>query len=306
MLGWLAWRINWARVMQVFAQLRIELWLAAVAVYVVAQLVSGLRWQILARPLGFQGSLARFTGFYFIGMFFNLILPTSVGGDVVRAWYLDDNSGRRASAFLSVLMDRLSGLVVLLCLALVAGLFTPVKLPGWIHLSVWAAFSGAVAGWCLLPRLVRFLPGRYQSLSADVLRSFATVFQPAPLVMSLVIQSAGVLVVWLVGLAIAAPVPASYYWMFVPMVSLVTMLPVSINGMGVREGGMILFLAPFVPADTAVIISCLWFSVTAGVSLLGGGVYVFGRFPRVEVSTDDRSIGDRADQGRARQHRAAA
>ena len=48
------------------------------------QVLSGLRWQLLARPLGFRGSIWRFTAFYFIGMYFNLLLPTSVGGDVIR------------------------------------------------------------------------------------------------------------------------------------------------------------------------------------------------------------------------------
>lgn len=306
LLCWLGWRSDWGRVIEVFSGLRLELWLAAVGLYVVAQFVSGLRWQVLAEPLGFQGSLRRFTGIYFIGMFFNLILPTSVGGDVIRAWYLDGKSGRRAAALLSVFMDRLSGLVVLLCLALVGELLSPVPIPQWIRLSVLAAVGSAVVGWCLLPRLTRFLPARHQTLSSDVLRSFSRVLHPAPLAMSLLIQSLNVVIVWLVGLAIAAPVPGSYYWIFVPMVSLLTMLPVSINGMGVREGATMLFLAPFAPADTAMILALLWFTVTVAVSLLGGLVYVFGRFPRVEVHSDAGSLGHHSDQGRARQPRAAA
>ena len=58
-------------------------WLAAVACYGCAQMVSATRWQRLARPLGFRNRLWEFVSFYFIGNFFNLLLPTSVGGDVV-------------------------------------------------------------------------------------------------------------------------------------------------------------------------------------------------------------------------------
>src|SRR5262249_10853118 len=119
LLSWLAWRIDWDRIHQAFGHLRMELGLAAVGVYLLAQIISGFRWQLLARPLGFHEPLRQFTGFYFIGMYFNLLLPTSVGGDVVRAWCLDGKTGRRLPAVLSVLVDRISGLMILLLVACV-------------------------------------------------------------------------------------------------------------------------------------------------------------------------------------------
>ena len=67
--------------------------LLAVGLYLATQAVSALRWRLLAGVHGFGGSTARYVAYYFIGMFFNLVLPTSVGGDVVRAWYLDERSG---------------------------------------------------------------------------------------------------------------------------------------------------------------------------------------------------------------------
>lgn len=305
LLSWLALRADWTQVRAIFAAMRMDLWLAAVGLYGLAQVASGLRWKILARPLGFEGSLARYTGIYFIGMFFNLLLPTSVGGDVVRAWYLDGQSGRRGSALLSVLVDRLSGLVVLVGLAFLAALLTPVPLPFWVSACAWTALTGAAAGWLLLPWMTRFLPAKHQRLSADLLRSVTYVFRPLPLFLSLCVQSANVLLVWLVGLAIDAPVPASYYWIFVPMVTLLTLAPVSISGMGVREGGTVLFLTPFVPQGTALSLSFLWFSVFACASLCGGAVYVFGRFPRLEVQSDG-PVGHHSDQGRTGQFKTAA
>ncbi len=75
---------------------------------------------MLARVQGFGGSPGRYLAYYFIGMFFNLLLPTSIGGDMVRTWYLVTREGsalprekRRAAAFLSVFGDRLNGLVAL-------------------------------------------------------------------------------------------------------------------------------------------------------------------------------------------------
>src|SRR5271165_4519046 len=90
LLGGLAWRTNWEQVGEAFRHMRLELWLAALAVYLAAQVISSVRWQVMARPLGFPQPMIHFIGYYFIGMFFNQMLPTSVGGDVDRAWYLDD------------------------------------------------------------------------------------------------------------------------------------------------------------------------------------------------------------------------
>ena len=89
--------------------------------------MSSLRWRLMARAQGFDGSPLRYVGYYFIGMFFNLALPTSVGGDVVRVWYLAGHdgagpaSGRRLAALVSVLADRVNGVVVLVAANLRVG-----------------------------------------------------------------------------------------------------------------------------------------------------------------------------------------
>jgi hypothetical protein len=81
----------------------------------------------------------------------------------------------------------------------------------------------------------------------------------------------------------------------------------SIGGMGVREGGMALFLKPLGIAEgPALTLSLLWFAVFALCSLGGGCIYLFGRFSRPEVDTDHGPIGHHPDQGRAGQLEAAA
>jgi glycosyltransferase 2 family protein len=356
LLGVLAWRTDWAHVAEVFGQLQFGWWAAALGVLLFAQMLSSLRWQLLARPFGFDQPLSYFFGYYFIGMFFNLILPTSVGGDVVRAWYLDHSPGRRLSAFVSVFVDRLSGLLVLLALAGIATLFSPLDLPAWIEWSVWGTLSvfaiGAVGAWWYFglrdgegeapaePNAIPdsrlggslALPRRSQRFVVlqSAIRNLqsAMVQQPSLLftttLLSIGVQAANVVLVWLVGMAIAAPVPPGYYWIVVPMVSLLQVVLPSLNGHGVREGGLILFLSPVgVPAGTALTLSFLWFAVMATASLCGGAVYLFGRFPRLGVSADDNhdlkdncndnrkddrneSIGDYSDQGRVGEPATAA
>ncbi len=299
LLAWLAWRTDWIQIRQAGANLRPEFWLAAVVLYVLTQVISGLRWQMLARPLGFERSLWQYTGFYFIGMYFNLFLPTSVGGDLVRAWYLDGGLGRRLPAFVSVIVDRLNGLLVLLVLACFAVVLCPISLELWVVWSVWGTAGAALFGLLIMPLILRRTGrlGWIRKLTEHGRIYFA---HPRLLlgatVLSLVVQAANVILVWLVGLALGAPVPAFYYWIMVPMVTLLTLLPISLNGIGVREGGTNLFLAPLgVARGTALSLAVLWFAVFTSVSLLGGAVYLFGRFPKPQVRPDEKFAQDRSD-----------
>jgi glycosyltransferase 2 family protein len=309
LLAWLGWRLNWLQVAEAFRHLRVGFWLAAVGVYAAAQVASAFRWRLLARPLGLCQPVGRFAVYYFVGMFFNLFLPTSVGGDVVRAWYLDGGSGHRLFAFLSVLVDRLSGLAVLLLLACTAVLLCPVALPRWIPWSVWLTIACGAGG-----LLTATLAARWTDRGTRLGRLFEGIkrylYQPGLLAqataLSLVVQGANIILVWLVGLSIQAPVPASYYWIAVPMVTLLTLLPVSLNGIGVREGGMILFLSPLgVSEATALSLAFLWFTVFTTVSAAGAVVYLFGSFPRLQ-EPGHGPLGCDPDQGRARQLKAAA
>jgi hypothetical protein len=122
-----------------------------------------------------------------------------------------------------------------------------------------------------------------------------------------------------------APVPASFYWILVPMVSLLVMVPVSVNGMGVREWALAIFLAPLgVTGGAAVSLAWLWFAVYTCAGLVGGLVYLAtghrlsaagshqlmadGRGPEAdpERRADHGTVGNHSDQGRAGQPRAAA
>jgi uncharacterized membrane protein YbhN (UPF0104 family) len=310
LLALLAWRSDWGQIGHVFAHLRIEYWLAAAGLYLFTQAASALRWQLFARPLEFRRPFGDYLRFYFIGMFFNLFLPTSVGGDVVRAFYLDGKSGHRLTAFLSVMADRLSGLGVLVGLACAATFFCPAALPVWVPLSVWISAGCGLLALLVSPLLFR-MTNRF-----DRIRRLASGIQlylgkPQLLLwttlLSLFVQGSNVVLVWLVGQAIDAPVPASYYWIVVPMVTLLTLLPVSLNGMGVREGGMALFLAPLgIREATALSLSFLWFSIYTAISLCGAVVYLAGSLPRPEESKEDEHIDRDSDQGRTGQFAAAA
>ncbi len=317
LLAVVAWRTNWSVVADKFATLNVWLWFAAVGIAVLGIVASGKRWQLFARGMGFERSLAQYTAYYFIGSYFNLLLPTSVGGDVMRVWYLNGKSGRKLAALASVFLERLNGLLVLIAMACVGVLLTPVPLPAWVHGCVWGVAGCAVLGLASLPILARWR--RLPLQRREQLQTMLTLWHMPKVMalstaMSILVQVFGVLCLWCIGKSLGLEIPIGYYCILGPMVSLLTLLPISVNGMGVREVGMVVFLAPLsVGEDSAKTLAFLWFMVSVAVSLLGGLVYLFGAYPKAEtadqtarVEANDGSVDCDTDQGRKREHPKAA
>jgi uncharacterized protein (TIRG00374 family) len=287
-----------------------------------SQVASSIRWRWLAAPLGFHQPLRNFLGFYFIGMVFNMLLPTGVGGDVVRAFYLDARSGRRLAAFLSVLADRGSGLLVLLALACFGVLLYPHPLDPRIAAIVWITAAMALAGLgfvaaiaLIKPKSVRgwddryvrdhhhrglwgkwkHVRGRLRALILSLAHAFTLyLHRPGLLIgttlLSVIVQAANVLLVWLIGQALEVPAPAAYYWILVPMVSLAVMIPIDINGAAIRPFATAALLAPLgVSSEKATALAFMWLGAVLVASMTGLPFYVFGRYPR--FSTKDEKGG---------------
>lgn len=300
LLFWIGTKTDWSQVGEAFANLRLGWWLGAVALLVGAQMLSTIRWQMLAGALRFERSLGSLLKILFVGMFFNLVLPTSIGGDVVRAWYLDGGSGRRLAALASVFLDRLVGLIVLLAMAVAAVLLSPLELPAWIPWSVCGMAGCAAIGLLALPVIAK--PGLIGANRARQMQTLLGLLRSPGLLaktafISLIVQVASVGLVWMVGQALNSPVPVSFYWVMVPMVSVLTLLPVSVNGMGVREGATAVLLAPLGIAEgPALTLALMWFSVYAATSLLGGLVYLFGRFPKWQLASPVAAASQSGEQ----------
>jgi uncharacterized membrane protein YbhN (UPF0104 family) len=313
LLGLLGWKTDWSEVGVKFADLHVEMWFAAVGFLVLAQVASARRWQRFAEELRFERTFQQYCSLYLVGTYFNLMLPTSVGGDVVRVLYLDGKSGRRWAALASVFLERLNGLLVLIAVACVGILLAPsdLNLPWWIPASVWGIAACATLGMASIPltRNMRILPDQRREqllLAWDLLRSPKLLTETT--FMSVLVQLAGAAIVACVGAGLGLDVPLAYYCVLGPLVSLLTLLPVSFNGMGLREWGTVVFLAPLgVDKSTALTLAFLWFAVNVAVSLLGGLVYLVGAEAPVTEGTNDHGFVDRnPDQGREGQPAQAA
>src|SRR5262245_32807809 len=110
-------RIDFSLALNSLHQTRVGFLLAGLILYPIAQIVCAIKWRYLARALGIHRELKPMVGLYFIGMFFNLFLPTSIGGDITRVLYLDPSSGKTRNSLLSVLVERGTGVIAMLILA---------------------------------------------------------------------------------------------------------------------------------------------------------------------------------------------
>ena len=132
-------------------------WLTfSLAIGVLLTAISSWKWQVLLRSKGIEISLARLLLFYFIGRFFNMFLPSSMGGDVVRVWELSRHSGEKYEALASVLVERLSGMITLVFVSAAAVLVHDYQLPILSAGVLLLAVMNLVILWLILDR--RILP----------------------------------------------------------------------------------------------------------------------------------------------------
>ena len=154
-LSFLLSRIDMAQLLRVLSSVHLSYLVIAMAGYFLGQIICSMRWALLARPLGFKNPLKDFAVFYFIGMFFNLFAPSTIGGDVGRVFYLardghrreePQRSGAAVSALISVLADRLIGLAVLVWIGAAAlALFSNYAIPMVVRAITFALAAGSRA-----------------------------------------------------------------------------------------------------------------------------------------------------------------
>lgn len=260
---------------------------------VINQGVTALRWSAI---LGDRSlSWTYLTRLNMVGIFFSTFLPTSVGGDAVRAWAIAREIPETGWGVSSVVLDRVMGLVAMV-LYLIVGtwldqeIFTRLAgqvewtLPSWI---VWALLLAVPVG-VLVVRRTRWWTRLSRTLShfRDFIASPGRIAMVT--VLSLAVQ--GIYIgVWIVlAEAVRFDLPAVTFLVTVPVVSLGAMLPITLSGVGVREGLWILLLAGYgLEAANVTAFSLLYFLAFAVTGALGGGVYLWRG-----TANDASSVGD--------------
>jgi uncharacterized membrane protein YbhN (UPF0104 family) len=282
-------KIELERVLRTFAAARFSYIAAALAVYLIAQGVSAVRWATLARPLGIRTPFKDLVQYYLIGMFFNLFAPSTVGGDVSRIYYLvkDEDAqahGRSVTtmhAAMSVVMDRAIGMVVLVWLG-AAGLllFPGYAVPWTVRSATFALAAGLLIGAGLAPMLRWILPEDGHPLAVKLrlaLHSYR-LHWPALLAAAALSLAVHLIQAWMhtvMGYALDLEVPFSFSLIVYPLVGTFAAIPITLNGLGLREGGYIFLLAVIgIGSEQGIAFGILLFLIVALDSLLGGLLFL--------------------------------
>jgi hypothetical protein len=260
------------------------------------QLLCAQRWRLFAASLGMQGSYRSYAQMYLVGMLFNIGLPSLIGGDVVKAYILSRKSGRPLqSGLASVLQDRVAGLLSLIIYGGAAVLVHPITWRGIplsaVYLATWIGVTLAL--WLMWKGEAvyrRFLAEEARSAWQKLVRVAAD-FHQALVTMRLgsgaILQIAGLsflnsaLVLWIyeqIAAATGNAVSLISFSALFPLVTLLTMLPISFSGIGIREWAYVEALALLgVPPERALIVALSTSALVIVVNL--GGVFLLPTVP---------------------------
>lgn len=281
---------HWSELVKVLVSFRPEIFAAAIAVFFIAFSIITVRFKSILKV---QDIHLRFASLYYlngIGHFFSLFLPSSIGGDVVKGYYVYKRSNKKVAAFTSIFLDRFVGALGILAFGLCAIFYYGQKL-NLVSLRNWAL---AIAGGMALV-LFFFLNKNFASKFA-----FLKVLVPSEKIREGIVHiyhtlnyyrhHKGVLIkgflLSLLGqaffisvnyvLARSLRIEVSYFTFFlvVPIVSVLSMAP-SINGLGVREAGFVYLFGKFMTSEQALGLSLVYDALVYGVGIFFGLIYLF-------------------------------
>jgi len=270
------------------------LWFSVAALLTLAGIVlSAMRWQKVLDALDIRTSLPHLVRHYLAGQFVSNVLPTTIGGDVLRVSRLSKETGEPPGTFASVVLERLTGWLVLPVITIVGFTINPGL--RHLHTATRVALGVAVGTLVLLVGVLaavasKRIGGRFAS--SEGWRRFAGAIHlglsrlrehPSAaanvLLVGFAYQLALVLAAVAAAKALDLPNAAGLTALlaFFPAVLIVQVLPISMSGLGVREGAFVLFLGPLgVAQQDAIALGLLLYLLNLGVSLLGAPAFATG------------------------------
>ncbi len=308
LIAFLLWRIPFHSVARALSSADPR-WLAAAAgMMLLSNLLGSYQWWRLLQVADIRLPLWKVCAYYHVGLFFNNFLPANIGGDIARVADSSRHGATTGAAVSAVLMDRLVGTMALAGLALLTTLpavdrfhlaIAYACLVAFFALSwllVWAIFHPR-----LLPTIERLLARVGLGRLAPHLDELAVRLEAyrgargllaRMLLVAAVTQLLRIGVHALVARALGLQLSFQYFLLFVPLLAVIVSLPISLNGLGLREGaGVLLFGLIGVDRPRAFSLQFLTYLVAVAVSLLGGLAYVI-RIPQRRAAA--RSLGRNA------------
>ena len=271
-------------------------------IVVFRSIFGALRWQVLLTSRGYKMPLGALTSYYFIGGFLNFFCPTVVGGDIGRGFYLYRRGVVKEVAIDSIITERILGVAALICFSLFSILINTslVDVPGlkYMIIAVSICFFSFIilifhqGTWVLIPKKIKTYASNRLGLFVNLwhgIRKYTN--SPGVLfkcfLITILFQLSGITATYLIGISIGCTTTFYYYLMLLPIVWLISMIPITLNGLGLRESAFVfLFVSVGMNKEAAVSISILVFLLAVGQGLLGSIFFIFNK---VDIKSIQRS-----------------
>ncbi|HRO25863.1 MAG TPA: lysylphosphatidylglycerol synthase transmembrane domain-containing protein [Luteimonas sp.] len=284
--GALLSRMDWVALGSALRQYTPGAILAALALTAMSMFIAGLRWKVLAPEIRFS----RLLKFTLIGQFYSLVLPGQISGDAVRAWRISRGVDNRARVAMSVLADRVVGLVALLLVSIVGLALSTDDFARKILPPVVVLTAGIVAVLLLLRlAFVRLTLTSFVTTAGNLIPGTRTLSDKLgvlilawcdatndlravamSLILGIVFQLMGVAIFAILASCLAIELGWGDWMWIAGMTTIALLLPITLGGLGVREGTLMVILAQYsVPGEKAIALSFGLLSMSAAVALAG-------------------------------------
>jgi hypothetical protein len=264
------------------------LFITAVLIFIAAIAIASYRLKLIVGASGDTGiTFLDSFSLTFIGYFFNNFLPTSIGGDVVKAYYLSKKSSNKMQSFTSVFIDRAIGLLTMIFIASIALLFVPARIIdakvrvliymitlASLAFVIFMANKNIARKFSIFLFLVRPLEERLKkAYNAIHIYKHHTRLMLESVVISVISQLSFFVSYGVLALSIGSRIAPSELLLRIPLISAMSILP-SINGLGLREGSTVLLFGPLIGKENACAVSILWLVILFMISIIGGLIYL--------------------------------
>ncbi|MGC9045575.1 MAG: lysylphosphatidylglycerol synthase transmembrane domain-containing protein [Thermodesulfovibrio sp.] len=245
------------------------IFLSASFLYILSSYISTLRWKIFLPQQHLK--ISELFSLYLIGSFFNNVLPGIIGGDLIKIFMIKEKAGLK-KALASVFMERYTGLFALLLIGFAFFCLFYKNLPQ--HRLMWSVPLSFLS--FILASLFLLLLGKIKFFKEfhDYVLSFTRKQILQAIFYSFLVQFTIIVSVYVIFLGIDISVSFIEVCIFLPIIILISMLPISVSGIGVREWCFIIFFGKSFDKAQVVAVSLLWFMSQVFASLVGGVEYL--------------------------------
>jgi glycosyltransferase 2 family protein len=294
-------RDKYGQILAVLKGTNISSFVLGFLVYMVAVMLASARLRLIAMAQSISMTFKEAASFTYIGYFFNNFLPTSIGGDVVKAHYLSKRCAGKTGAYTSVFIDRAIGLMTMIFMAFVALLFAEssiidARLKYMIYaitaLSalgvVFMLSEGFAKRFSVLLSMLKPIEGHLKK----VYRAINSYRHHAVLMTQTLVLSVASQLLFFASMGILARSIDSYIspmdlLLRMPIISVMSLLP-SINGLGLREGATVLLFGSLIGKANAFAVSILVIVMLLMTSLIGGLTYALSPQFKVKIRELDK------------------